>query len=62
LIVILLHQLLEDPIFIPIQQLEQDKERKPEEFNEIEQAMREGKVGQLRIEIARDGEPRVSVT
>lgn len=53
-------QLLEDPIFIPIHQLEQDKERQPAEFSKIEQALRQGKEGQLRIEKAIDGKPRVS--
>ena len=54
-------QLLEDPIFIPISQLEQDKDGKPEEFRIIETNMREGKVGSLLIEKAKDGQPRVSL-
>jgi hypothetical protein len=53
-------QLLEDPIFIPIQQLEKNTEtNKPEEFSEIERNMKLGKEGSLRIEKAKDGKPRV---
>ncbi|KAL3869469.1 hypothetical protein ACJMK2_042147 [Sinanodonta woodiana] len=51
--------LLEDPIFIPIHQLEQDKEGNPQEFSTIEQNMRAGKMGKLRIAKARDRIPRV---
>ncbi|XP_060584904.1 voltage-dependent calcium channel subunit alpha-2/delta-3-like [Ruditapes philippinarum] len=51
--------LLEDPIFIPIQQLEKNTEtNKPEEFSEIERNMKLGKEGSLRIEKAKDGKPR----
>ena len=54
-------QLLEDPIFIPINQLEQNKKNQPEEFSVVEKAMRAGKQGSLRIEKAPGGKPRVSV-
>ncbi|XP_052254694.1 voltage-dependent calcium channel subunit alpha-2/delta-2-like isoform X2 [Dreissena polymorpha] len=50
--------LLEDPIFIPIQQLEQNKKTLPEEFSLIEEAMRQGKEGSMRIERSIDGKPR----
>jgi len=52
-------QLLEDPIFIPIHQLETNMKNQPEEFFIIEQAMKLGKEGFLRIERASDGKPRV---
>ena len=55
-------QLLEDPIFIPIQQLEKNTEtNEPEEFSEIERNMKLGKEGSLRIEKAKDGKPRVGM-
>ncbi|KAL4236042.1 hypothetical protein ACF0H5_004428 [Mactra antiquata] len=50
--------LLEDPIFIPIQQLEKNKENQPEEFSEIERNMTLGKEGSKFIEKAIDGKPR----
>ena len=52
-------QLLEDPIFIPINQLEQGKKNQPEEFSVVEKAMRAGKQGFLRIKKASGGKPRV---
>ena len=52
-------QLLEDPIFIPINQLEQNKKNQPEEFSIVEKAMTSGKQGSLTIDKASGGKPRV---
>nr|KAI8754030.1 voltage-dependent calcium channel subunit alpha-2/delta-3-like [Biomphalaria glabrata] len=51
-------KLLEDPISIPISQLEQDKDGKPSEFSEIEEAMLEGRSGMKVIPKARGGKMR----
>ncbi|XP_052774120.1 voltage-dependent calcium channel subunit alpha-2/delta-3-like isoform X2 [Mya arenaria] len=52
--------LLEDPIFIPIEKLEQNqrKNNEPLEFSLIVQDMKLGKEGSLRIDKAVDGKPR----
>ena len=47
-----LFQLVDDPIFIPIEQLEQ-KDGKPEEFSSVVQDIKAGKTGHLRIEKGR---------
>ncbi|XP_074641618.1 voltage-dependent calcium channel subunit alpha-2/delta-2-like [Tubulanus polymorphus] len=47
--------LVDDPIFIPIRQLEQDKEGQPEHFNTVEENMRRGQTGKLFIKNARRG-------
>ncbi len=47
---------MEDPIFIPIEQLEQDKEG----FSQIVMDMVAGKTGSLRVEQARKGRGKVS--
>ena len=47
-------QLVDDPIFIPIEQLEQ-KGGKPAEFSEVVREMKAGKTGHLRIKKARKG-------
>ncbi|CAH1773823.1 unnamed protein product [Owenia fusiformis] len=51
-------KLLDDPIFIPIQQLEQDKKGSPPEFSTVLREMKAGKTGSLRIEKARRGTPK----
>ncbi|XP_059149465.1 voltage-dependent calcium channel subunit alpha-2/delta-2-like [Physella acuta] len=51
-------KLLEDPIYIPISGLEQDKDGRPSEFSEIEDAMLQGLSGQKVINKARDGKTR----
>ena len=55
-------QLLDDPIYIPISGLEQDKNGAPAEFSEIEDAMIRGETGVKFIEKARDGKARVSAS
>ena len=45
---------MDDPIFIPIEQLEQ-KGGKPAEFSKVVQGMKAGKTGHLTIERARKG-------
>lgn len=52
-------QLLEDPIFIPVSQLEQDRDGNPAEFSLIEEGMRKGETGICFIEKAKDGKARV---
>ncbi len=52
-------QLVDDPIFIPILQLEMDKEGHPAEFAQVVDAMQLGKTGRLRIEKARKGRYKV---
>ncbi|XP_070555607.1 voltage-dependent calcium channel subunit alpha-2/delta-2-like [Ptychodera flava] len=49
--------LVDDPIFIPISQLEQ-REGRPEEFTSVEDAMKRGDSGYLRIENAYRGLPK----
>ncbi|XP_021339819.1 uncharacterized protein LOC110441044 [Mizuhopecten yessoensis] len=50
--------LLEDPIFIPISQLEMDINRQPAEFSMIEQDMRQGKTSFKHIPRSKDGKAR----
>lgn len=50
--------LVDDPIFIPISQLERDKDGNPPEFGLIEKEMKAGKTGQKRIEKSKQGYPR----
>ncbi|XP_013386854.1 voltage-dependent calcium channel subunit alpha-2/delta-2 [Lingula anatina] len=50
--------LLDDPIFIPISQLEQDKEGHPTEFSKVLSEMVQGETGHLRIENGRRGSPK----
>lgn len=40
---------MEDPIAVPIKDLEQDKNGNPKEFNSLMNDMMEGKQGKLRI-------------
>ena len=51
-------QLLEDPIFIPISQLEMHL-GKPAEFLELQKQMLAGEIGMLKFPKARDGKARV---
>ncbi|CAL1539791.1 unnamed protein product [Lymnaea stagnalis] len=51
-------KLLEDPIYIPISGLEQDKDGNPPEFSEIEEAMLQGRSGSKVINKARDQKTR----
>ena len=46
---------MDDPIFIPIEQLEQNKDGHPIEFSQIIRDMKEGREGQLYIPNARKG-------
>ncbi|KAK2155924.1 hypothetical protein LSH36_227g06072 [Paralvinella palmiformis] len=48
-------KLVDDPIFIPIQHLEQDKDRNPPEFSQVIKDMTAGKTGHIRVEKARKG-------
>ncbi|XP_069125986.1 LOW QUALITY PROTEIN: voltage-dependent calcium channel subunit alpha-2/delta-2-like [Argopecten irradians] len=50
--------LLEDPIFIPISQLETDIDRNPAEFSLIEQDMRQGNTSYQHIPKSKDGKAR----
>ncbi|VEL17173.1 unnamed protein product [Protopolystoma xenopodis] len=50
--------LLEDPIFVPIQQLEQDKDGNPREFSELLVQMSKGETGQMHIREGRRGTPK----
>ncbi|XP_005108179.1 voltage-dependent calcium channel subunit alpha-2/delta-2 [Aplysia californica] len=50
--------LLEDPIYIPISGLEQDKDGNPSEFSEIEEEMLHGETGMKILNKARDGKTR----
>ena len=53
-------QLVDDPIFIPVSQLEQDKDGHPAEFSKVEADMKAGKTGHLHIQKARKGRRKVS--
>ncbi len=53
-------QLVDDPIFIPIEQLEQ-KGGKPAAFSEVVSEMKAGHTGHKRIENARKGRGKVGV-
>ena len=53
-------QLLEDPIFIPISQLEMHL-GKPAKFLELQKHMLAGETGMIRFPKARDGKPRVKL-
>ncbi|CAI9736897.1 Hypothetical predicted protein [Octopus vulgaris] len=50
--------LVDDPIFIPISQLERDKDGNPPEFGIIEQEMKAGLTGQIRINESKHGDAR----
>ena len=54
-----LFQLVDDPIFIPILQLEMDKNGHPAEFAQVVKEMQLGKTGKIRIENARKGRGKV---
>ena len=54
-------QLVDDPIFIPILQLEMDKKGHPAEFAQVVKEMQLGKTGHLRIEKARSGRGKVGM-
>ena len=54
-------QLLEDPIFIPISQLEMHL-GKPAEFLELQKHMLAGETDMIRFPKARDGKPRVKLS
>ena len=56
-----LFQLVDDPIFIPILQLEMDKKGHPAEFATVVKEMQLGKTGHLRIEKARSGRGKVGM-
>ena len=40
---------MEDPIAVPMKDLEQDKNGNPKEFNQLMKNMTEGKTGKIRI-------------
>lgn len=54
-------QLVDDPIFIPIEQLEQDKNGEPAEFSNVVKDMKAGKTGYRKIHKARKGKGKVLV-
>ena len=51
--------MVDDPIFIPILQLEMDKKGHPAEFAQVVKDMQLGKTGRIRIENARKGRGKV---
>ena len=51
---------MEDPIAVPIKDLEQDKNGNPKEFNTLMKEMMEGKQGELRIVNANRLLPKVT--
>ncbi len=53
--------MVDDPIFIPILQLEQDKKGHPAGFTQVYKDMQAGKTGHLRIEKGRRGRGKVGV-
>jgi len=53
-------QLVNDPIFIPIEQLEMNKDGQPVEFLNIIKEMKAGKTGSIKVPRARKGKGKVS--
>jgi hypothetical protein len=51
---------MEDPIAVPIKDLEQDKNGNPKEFNQLMKNMTEGKTGNIRIVNANRLLPKVN--
>lgn len=51
---------MEDPIAVPIKDLEQDKNGNPKEFNQLMKNMTEGKTGKIRIVNANRLLPKVN--
>jgi voltage-dependent calcium channel alpha-2/delta-3 len=51
-----------DPIFIPIEQLEQDKDGRPAKFSDVVKDMKAGRTGSLTVPRARKGKGKVIQT
>jgi len=52
-------QLVTDPIFIPIEQLEQDKDGNPKEMSQVIKEMKDGLTGSMKIPRARKAKGKV---
>jgi hypothetical protein len=52
-------QLVNDPIFIPVEQLEQDKDGRPAKFSDVVRDMKASRTGNLVVPRARKGKGKV---